>query len=146
MIDETLDGVERAVDPVRGTRIFTKVALTFLAGALLIGFVGLILRVTGATFDNAGAQGEVVVADEDWLSRKGAEIRALERDVRAAREAFDRKKAEADSRLISRQDDRVELDRLNGMILSLDSRRAEAIKEWEVMAASGGTAAVWTGN
>ena len=40
MIDETLDGVERAVDPVRGTRIFTKVALTFLAGALLIGFVG----------------------------------------------------------------------------------------------------------
>lgn len=143
-VDEGLNDLENVVDPVRGGRIALKATALVLILSVLGGFVLATLRVGNATVESVGEQGRKSVADEGWLVRRAAEIRSLGREIQAAKEAFERKKAEADSRLISRQDDRAELDRLNGVILDLEAKRAEAIKEWDVMAASAGTAAIWS--
>lgn len=143
-IDQGLDGLERAVDPVRGGRIAAKATALVLTCSALAGLAWAALRVGGTAVDGVAAQGESGASDRDRAARKAAEIRALGREVEAAKEAFARKKEEAESRIFSREDDRAELDRLNASIVALEARRAEAIKEWDIMAAASGTAAVWS--
>lgn len=143
-INEGFDGIEKVVDPVRGGRIAAKATALVLICSALCGLVWTALRVGGTAVEGVAAQGEHGASDHDRIARKAAEIRALGREVEAAKQAFERKKAEAESRFFSRQDDRTELDRLNAAILSLEAKRAEAIKEWDVMSAAAGTAAVWS--
>lgn len=66
------------------------------------------------------------VYDAAWARGVTAEIAAVDSEIQAAKEAYDRHEASAAKRTISREDDRREGARLNQVVLDLQRKRAEA--------------------
>lgn len=153
-IDEAIDGMEKVIDPVRGSRIALKAAAIFVVASSLIaaiGFSGRMVGIWGAAAETKaeadGAAREAEVVNEAWFAKKAAEINAAARDVESAKEAFARKKGEAESRWVSRDDDRAMLDALNEKIMQLEGKRAALILEWDSKKlAHGDAAGIWSGS
>lgn len=125
-INEALDEAERAIDPARGTRIAWKIAAMVLSVTLCAAVVRVIVHFVMRSEDVT----VTVTTDRVWFARAHEEIKALDSEIAAAREALDRKKQEASERWVSRSDDRVEFDRLNGVVLDLQHRRATLVRDY----------------
>lgn len=125
-INEALDEAERVVDPARGARLVWKLATLVLSITVCVTIVRVIVHFVARSEDMT----VTVTTDRVWFARKHEEVRALDAEIAAAREALDRKKQEASERWISRSDDRAEFDRLNGVLLDLQHRRASLVRDY----------------
>jgi len=136
-INDTLDRAEAVICPQRGFRIVWKV----VAILLIIAIAGVVLRTTyrvlgrSETAVTLPAIEEGLPARRAWFSRTFEEVRALDAEVSATEEALKRKQVEAESRWVSRSDDRAEFNRLSNRISELKAQRAQLVKEYNTNAA-----------
>lgn len=133
-----LENLEDALSPALWSRIGVKV--WYLLIIVLLFGAGTKLAITALYPDEPPPAPAppvpkpfpvVVIIDNDWLTQRHQEVKVLEQEIVAARQAHSRHQSEVKSRSgifsVSRAADRAESDRLNRNVLALQKRRMSKI-------------------
>jgi hypothetical protein len=122
----SLDEVEKSLEPKRLIRILISLFV------VLVVIIALVkgLSMAAGTMDKVEASSR----DHAWFKATYEEIHALEHQIVEVRDAAMKHQAQVDSRWVSRQDDRVETQRLAHHLIELTERRAGLIREYNISA------------
>lgn len=117
---------EKALEPSRIVRIFAKVFLViFLVLATVFG-----TKMAYTALNRA----EQATHDHIWFSETHDRIQALQIQISETRTSFAAHQEQASSRWISRQDDRLQSQKLTALLLRLTEEHTQLVQEYNASA------------
>jgi hypothetical protein len=118
--------IEKALEPKRVVKLFGRIFLVVVLGIALVVGVRMAYRTANTV--------EATSYDHAWFTQTIEEVRALDHQIAETRDAASKHQKEVDSRWVSRSDDRAETQRLSHQLLSLQERRSELARTYNVAA------------
>jgi hypothetical protein len=125
---------EKVIEPRRIIKIFASVFLIIFL--LLTTIFGTKMAYTALN------RAEQATHDHTWFSETHDQIQALQIPILETRTSFKAHQEQASSRWISRQDDRLQSQRLTALLLRLTEEHTQLVQEYNASAAEVNTEAL----